>query len=185
MSVQAMAWVLESSKSRLAARLVLLSIANHANADGVQSWPSIPTIAREAHVSERQAQRSLQELAALGELWIEPGGGRGKSNAYQVLIKGDKLSPGGVTSCPVKGDKSGSAIRMNRPEPSKPLTPPTPLLQRGELTQRQIRKVETTIQKRKAAWVGLSPAKLRDKIAAIAQELGLDALAVCKVFCDD
>jgi Helix-turn-helix domain len=131
MSVQAIAWVLESSTSRLAARLVLLSIANHANATGDNAWPSIPRIAGEAHLSERQAQRAIKELCTLGELIVYLGAGPSRSNVYRVVMDGDKLSPPLVTNRTFDGDKSGSAIRINRPEPSKPITPPTPLKKGG------------------------------------------------------
>lgn len=180
-----MAWVLESSKSRLASRLVLLSIANHADATGYNAWPSIPTIAREAHVSVRQAQRALLDLAKRGEVVVLLQAGPNRSNIYRVVMDGDKLSPSMVTNRTPEGDKSGSAIRMNRPEPPKTLTPPTPLFQRGELTKRQVRKVERELLKRKSAWVGLSRKVTRERIAAIAQDFGLDAEAVCKVFCDE
>jgi hypothetical protein len=126
-----MSWVLDHSKSRLAARLVLLSIANHSNEHGENAWPHISTIAREAHVSERQAQRAIQELIGKQELFVWLEAGPRRSNVYQVLMKGDNLSPSRVTNPTVKGDKSDSAIRKNRPEPSKPITPPTPPLQGG------------------------------------------------------
>lgn len=122
-----MSWVLDHSVSRLAARLVLLSIANHANEVGENAWPHISTIAREAHVSERQAQRAIKELVAKQELFVWLEAGPRRSNIYQVAMKGDNLSPSRVTNPTVKGDKSDSAIRKNRPEPSKTLTPPTPL----------------------------------------------------------
>ena len=156
-----MSWVLDHSKSRLAARLVLLSIANHADAYGYNAWPFIPKIAREAHVSERQAQRAILELAGMGELLVCLRGGPLKSNVYRVVMGGDNLSPGVVTNQTVGGDKSDSggdnlspgvvtnqtvggdksdsAIRKNRPEPSKPITPPTPLKRGGRFTKRKRR----------------------------------------------
>jgi Helix-turn-helix domain len=126
-----MAWVLESSGARLGARLVLLSIANHANATGENAWPSVRRIAREAHLSDRQTQRAIKELCALGELRIIAGAGPDRCNVYQVVMRGVILSPPPVTNPTVDGDKSGGAIRINRPEPSKPLTPPTPLKKGG------------------------------------------------------
>jgi hypothetical protein len=135
MSVQALSWVLDKSKSRLAARLVLLSIANHADQDGANTWPSLPTIAREAHVSVRQAQRAILDLCCIGELLVCLQGGPGKSNVYRIRMGGDNLSPGVVTNQVVGGDISDGAIRKNRPEPSKPITPPTPLFKGGVESQ--------------------------------------------------
>lgn len=130
MSVQALSWVLDRSKSRLAARLVLLSIANHANERGDNAWPSVRTIAREAHVTDRQVQRALVTLVGLGELLIIHGAGPGGAHVYQVFMGGDKLSPPPVTFTTGRGDISDGAIRKNRPEPSK-ANPPTPLKKGG------------------------------------------------------
>jgi len=140
MSVQAMSWVLDKSQSRLAARLVLLSIANHSNQAGEDAWPSVPTIAREAHLSDRQVARAILDLVALRELLVLPRSGPAQANVYIVVMDGDKLSPSMVTNRTVDGDKSGSAIRKNRPEPSKILNPPTPLFQRG-VTKRDVRRI--------------------------------------------
>lgn len=126
-----MSWVFDHSQSHLAARLVLLAIANHANAEGWNAFPSVAKIAREAHVSDRQVQRALIDLAASGELLVCFGGGPNGAHAYKVQMGGDNLSPGGVTFSTSRGDKSCSAIRNNRPEPSKPITPPTPLKKGG------------------------------------------------------
>jgi helix-turn-helix protein len=136
-SVQALSWVLTHSKARLASRLVLLAIADNADDSGHNAWPSVPTIARKALVTARQVQRALAVLVGLQELLIIPGGGPGGAHMYQVLMGGDKLSPGGVTNLGGGGDKSGGVIRKNRPEPSKTITPPTPLRKGGaDLTPR-------------------------------------------------
>jgi hypothetical protein len=126
-----MAWVLEESKSHLAARLVLLSIANHANHQGEQAWPSVPKIAQEAHVSERQVQRAIRELCRIGELIVYLKAGFSQANMYRIVMGGDNLSPPLVTNRTDGGDKSGGVIRKNRPEPSK-ANPPTPLKKGGK-----------------------------------------------------
>lgn len=56
---------------RSGARLVLLSLANHAN-DSWLSWPAVQTMAREARMSRRNVQYALRELQKAGE--IEPAG---------------------------------------------------------------------------------------------------------------
>jgi len=155
-----MSWVLESSKSRLAARLVLLAIANHANQNGEQAWPSVPTLAREAHISVRQAQRAVLDLVALGEVVIHMGAGPGKTNVYRVVMGGDKMSPPLVTFPTVSGDISGSAIRKNRPEPPKPTPPCSPPLKGGTISNRQVDKILKALAARYGAWVGLGKAEL-------------------------
>lgn len=84
MSFQAFTWVLEQSQSTLGARLVLLSIASHANRDGKNSWPSVETIAIEARLSRRDVFYCLKTLEESGELLIRRGLGRGKVNHYEL-----------------------------------------------------------------------------------------------------
>lgn len=83
-----MSWVLNESEATLGSRLVLLSIANHADAKGMNSWPAIPTIAQEARVSERQAQRCIKTLEDLGELKVERGGGYAGSHRFVLIGMG-------------------------------------------------------------------------------------------------
>jgi hypothetical protein len=86
-SVKAMSWVFEHSRSALADRLVLLAIADHANNDGLDAWPSVATIARKARVGRSTAFRSIERLVELGEITVESGGGRGRRNCYQLLME--------------------------------------------------------------------------------------------------
>lgn len=97
MSVQAMAWVLENSRSEGNARLALISIANHADKYGRGAFPSQQTIGSEARCSTRTVRRAIEELRDLGELrWLEHGG-RGKrrrSHLYWIvpLVEAAKVS---------------------------------------------------------------------------------------------
>ena len=84
MSIQAMSWVLNESKSTLGSRLVLLSIANHADDKGMNAWPSIPVIARQARLTERQAQNCIKKLERSGELQIARGEGYRGSHRYTM-----------------------------------------------------------------------------------------------------
>lgn len=67
MSVQAIAWVLEHSKSKGTARCVLLSIANHVGANG-EGWCYVATIRREANCSLNSYRKALQWATEAGEL---------------------------------------------------------------------------------------------------------------------
>jgi len=98
MSIQAMHWVWELSKSEYGCRLVMLSISNHANAQGENAWPSIATIAREARISERQVQRVLPLLVAMGELEIIPGAGHRGTHLYRF----PKMAQANLFPQPVK-----------------------------------------------------------------------------------
>jgi Helix-turn-helix domain len=82
MSWQAVTWVLEQSQSTLGARLVLLSIASHANREGKQSWPSVETICIETRLSRREVQYALRDLETMGELVTHVR--RAKTNSYEL-----------------------------------------------------------------------------------------------------
>lgn len=87
MSIQAMGWVLEHSHAQGLDRLVLLAIANHADAKGLNAWPSVDLIVSEARVGRATVFRSLERLQRLGELEVLKGGGRGNRNHYRIPMK--------------------------------------------------------------------------------------------------
>jgi hypothetical protein len=73
-SYQAVKWVLDHSETKGSDRLAMVSIAEHADANGRNAHPSIGTIAREAAVSHRQAERAVAKKGRpckLGELRVE------------------------------------------------------------------------------------------------------------------
>lgn len=82
MSIQAVAWVLEHSEAKLADRLVLIAIANHADARGWNAWPSIEKIAEEAGIHDVTVWRSVKALEELGEIAVERRPGR--PNRYRL-----------------------------------------------------------------------------------------------------
>jgi hypothetical protein len=68
MSVQAIAAVFERSRSKNSQRLLLLAIADHADAN-MTAWPSVETIRKKMNFqSKRNIHRLLRELEELGEL---------------------------------------------------------------------------------------------------------------------
>lgn len=85
MSFEAVRWILENSKTKGAQRLILVVIAEHADKNGL-AWPSIETIARLANCSERFVKETIAKLES-GELIIERGGGRGRSNRYRIPLE--------------------------------------------------------------------------------------------------
>jgi len=84
-SIEAVRHVLEQSKTKGAQRLILLVIAEHADRNG-HAWPSVETIARLANCSQRFVKRTIAKLDA-GELVLERGGGRGRSNRYRIPLE--------------------------------------------------------------------------------------------------
>jgi len=143
MSIQDVSIVLNNSKAKGRAKLVLLGIANHTD-DNRISWPSIATLARYANASERSINRDLVELVALGELEIVPNGapiaGQYRPNLYRILIdckdqnRGDNLAPlndsgvtessSGVTAQVIRGDNcvvENHQLTINKNHQGEPL----------------------------------------------------------------
>ncbi len=85
MSYEAVRQVLERSKTKGAQRLILLVIAEHADHSGI-AWPSVQTIARLANCSARYVKDTIAKLKS-GELVLERGGGRGRSNRYRIPLE--------------------------------------------------------------------------------------------------
>lgn len=93
MSIAIMSAVWEHSKQASGNLLLLLALADYANAEGV-CWPSVTTLAKRARVSERHVRRMLRELEEAGEVSVEPNAGQHGSNRYTVRIPTpDKMSP--------------------------------------------------------------------------------------------
>jgi hypothetical protein len=84
LSVQALSWVFDNSESELGARHVLLSIANHAKANGTGAWPSVRLISKESRLSETTVHRAMKELVALGELHVQKNKGPHGTNLYSL-----------------------------------------------------------------------------------------------------
>jgi hypothetical protein len=135
MSVEAISWVWKFSRSRLAARLLMLRIANNADENGCNSWHTVPSMARATKLSERQVTRASRTLEALGEITVAFNAGPNGANVYTLVGMGDKLSPPPVTNRTQSGDKSGGVIREGTSRTSKTLTPPSPPLQGGNGSQ--------------------------------------------------
>ena len=87
MSIQAVSYVLQYSKTKLWDRLVLIALANHAN-DRALSWPAVQTIAHEAGIGERTTQRALRRLEALGEISPSVSRSLGGRKSTEYLLSG-------------------------------------------------------------------------------------------------
>jgi hypothetical protein len=99
--VQAIAAVLQHSKSRGSARAVLVAVAEHMNAECPERgcWPSVARIAERAGLSVRQTQRRLRELEDMGEVRREwEKGCRRRCPTYYVTLREEAgrnvMSPG-------------------------------------------------------------------------------------------
>ena len=105
-----MLWVINHSKQRGNARLVLLMIANHADNYGEHAFAGHDTLAREAACDPRQVFRIIPRLLASGELIITRQGGPGKGNTHEYalpLVRQDGYAqpPKGGEMSPFPGSK--------------------------------------------------------------------------------
>jgi DNA-binding transcriptional MocR family regulator len=55
-----------------------------------QCYPSRPTLAERTGYSVRTVERALKRLEQAGDLRVQRGGGRGKTNLYVGVLKGDR-----------------------------------------------------------------------------------------------
>lgn len=94
MSFKVTNWVWARSESRNGARLVMLALADRADDNGF-AWPSVDDLAERTKLSPRAVQKAILCLVEIGELEVENGGGRHRSNRYRILPKPRTLD--GVT----------------------------------------------------------------------------------------
>lgn len=125
MSGKVTGWVLEHSPVTGVARMVLVVLADHADSDGCNAWPSVPRIAHEARCSGSSVHRVLRELEAAGHVVREGVGPKG-SIRYRVAMTPPTI--GGVR--PSEGsDLVPDTPPTIGPEPS--IEPPTTALSVG------------------------------------------------------
>jgi hypothetical protein len=84
MSYNAVRAVIDRSKAKGSARLLLVILAEHLNEKTRRCDPSVATLAREANTTPRTVARLLAELKVDGEIEIATGGGRNHCNAYTI-----------------------------------------------------------------------------------------------------
>ncbi len=66
--------------------LLLLALADYANDQG-ECWPSVRTLAGRTGLSERTVYRILARAARAGYIIVIPGGGKGRSNRYKLMLE--------------------------------------------------------------------------------------------------
>ena len=92
MSIEALSMVLNHSKARGAAKIVLLGIANHLGPDAHEgAWPSQERLAAYANVSDRGVRKAVTNLIELGELRVAVADGHSrdqyKPNRYWITLE--------------------------------------------------------------------------------------------------
>lgn len=143
MSIPVLNWAWGQPGLDPSSKLVLLSLADHANDDG-ESWPSLERLSERTGRDRRTVQRAVAALEARGLVEREPAKGV-RSTRYRLLVQGrhDTTPTGGTT--PPLADEPEVAPRRLRggttppggrhhatsrdgttpPEPSEPSTEPS------------------------------------------------------------
>jgi hypothetical protein len=84
-SIRVMNAVWEHSAQTGSALLMLLALADFAD-DAGSAFPSVARLAKKTRITERQAWSLIRKLKMKGELAIDVGGGRGRTNRYRVCL---------------------------------------------------------------------------------------------------
>lgn len=95
MSLRVIADVLELELDNPTAKLVMLTMAFHANDDGGSAYPSVARLAQKCNLDRRTVQRTLQWLIGHGWLAVERTASRHDSTSYKVNVRGGTAPPGG------------------------------------------------------------------------------------------
>src|SRR6185369_1171944 len=89
MSIVAIDYVFRNRRLNPAGKLVMLAIANFADAQGGRSFPSVKMIEELTGLSERTVLRTIKKLSKDNELIVFRSGkrGPGNSNRYQIPLE--------------------------------------------------------------------------------------------------
>lgn len=132
MSVQAISWVLQHSKSEGSTRCVLVSIANHVSPDG-EGWVYVDRVLQEANCSEHTYRRAIRWAVDNGELVREFNRGDAtkaapnrRPNSFRFVALGVPNVRGPKLDTPPESHPQNEQIRPPKngtPEPSLFLEP--------------------------------------------------------------
>lgn len=112
MSVEQIARAWLTPAPGLAAKLVLVALADHADPDGRRAWPSVVTLARMTGIPGRSVTRALRALEAAALIvCVERSSGR-LPNVYELKLA--ELVPGVTQRRPVRA--SGMTQRQGTPD---------------------------------------------------------------------
>lgn len=114
MSVQALAWVLQHSEARNGARLVLISLANYAQDDGTQAFPSIETLCENSRLSRSAVKSALARLRADGSI-VETGRRSSGTAVFSIVMGGQNQA--GSDSARADSGAGGSDSDAQGPDP--------------------------------------------------------------------
>lgn len=118
MSIQAVAWAIETRVGNPMLKVLLIAIANYADVEW-KCWPSQTTLAHDTEVADRTIRRGLKDLVELGFIAIEPNHRSDGSRSTSIIRirnqpTGQNVHPPGHSSVHPAPD-----IAMSTPPDSK------------------------------------------------------------------
>jgi hypothetical protein len=125
MSIHAVSWVLRHSDAEKLDRLVLIVLADYAQDDGADAWPSVESIAAKARCSERAVQYALRRLEGDGRIartgvhWPEG------TNVYSVRLEWGGASGAGAHDRTDRGADPDENRSNGAPDPSLTVIDPS------------------------------------------------------------
>lgn len=129
MSNRVLNWVFEQSPTTGNDRLVLIAIADEADDDGTNAYPSVDRISRKARVNKRTTMRCLARLEETGTLIVNrpERRGRGHFNTYVVVMEapasGDRVTPDATGRETARKGDSEDRERARKGAPMSALDP--------------------------------------------------------------
>jgi hypothetical protein len=119
MSIQAVKYAIEDSRTSGQLQVLLICLAYHANPEG-KCWPSVALLCAETKLSRRNVQKYLRRLEGLGEIRrVESGGGR-RSTTYLLSRMVEMTTVGATTLGTPEGfalENQGVASEIRRFSP--------------------------------------------------------------------
>lgn len=109
MSLDAMNAVWKHSEAKGNALLALLAIADHADDEEYEAWPSYDHLAMKTRMGKRTVQDAVKYLLATNELTLVQKGTRGHTNLYRVEAEALRAKPSQVArSATLSSGRDGS-----------------------------------------------------------------------------
>jgi hypothetical protein len=109
MSLDAMNAVWKHSEAKGNALLALLALADHADDEEYEAWPSLDHLAMKTRMGKRTVQDAVKHLLATNELTLVQRGTRGHTNVYRVEAAALRAKPSQVArSATLSSGRGGS-----------------------------------------------------------------------------
>ncbi len=121
--VSAQVWDLALASTQ---KFILIKLADYADRDGANVWPSVARIAHECCLSERTVQTALRELLGLGLLEVSREAANHRPRTYRIRTdRGENLAPLRVQSTTPRGANDASGVQSTTPRGEAPAPDPS------------------------------------------------------------